>query len=434
MSWTISCRTEKSIADAAARLRRKTGTADKAFEVARGIVEEVSSKGDSAVVEFTRRFDGYSLDSMFIDPGSMRTAAASADRCIADALKKAAASITRFHEGDRPEKTVVAGKGYRLERRYTPLNSVGIYVPGGRYPYPSTILMAAIPARIAGVENVTVATPPGIIGSSSFPAFAAACRIAGVDRVLNVGGAQGVAALAFGTESIQKVDKIVGPGNAYVTAAKAIVSSMGAVGIESLPGPTELLVIADETAAGTARLIACDMLAQAEHLSGASAVLCTSSRALAASVVAEARSIVSDERADGSLLEALSTVIVKGPAELLKFAEAYAPEHLFAIGRDAERMAWKVRNSGSVFVGKHSAVAFGDYVSGSNHVLPTMGTARFSSPLGVRDFMKSTEFQRIGRRRAEELSLPGITIAEAEGLRLHAASMMLRSAKGGAEE
>ncbi len=434
MSARISCKAGRSIVDAAARLRVKTGIDGSTFESARSIVEEVLSRGDSAIVEFTKRFDGYDLGSMFIDAEDMRSAASSADRGIVIALKKAASNIRRFHEDDMPEKTVVSGKGYRLERRYTPLNSIGIYVPGGRYPYPSTILMAAIPAMIAGVGSVTVATPPGIVGSRSFPAFAAACRIAGIDRVLKVGGAQGVAALAFGTESIPRVDKIVGPGNAYVTAAKAIVSSMGVVGIESLPGPTELLVVADATAAGTERLIAYEMLAQAEHLSGASAVLCTESSMLADAVDAAVRRAIRDEGVDGSLPGALTTVIVREPEDMRTFAEAYAPEHLFAIGKEAERIAWRVRNAGSVFIGKYSSVAFGDYVSGSNHVLPTMGTARFSSPLGVRDFMKSTEFQRIGKSRAEELSIPGMEIAAAEGLRLHAASMMLRSAKGGIDD
>ncbi len=422
----------------AAGLRERQRTANGADAVVDSILERVRTGGDGALFELTEELDGVRLEKLMIGSEEISALASDVDDEVLSAMRVAASSIERFHAGGRPSGFVMESDGSRVERRYVPLRRVGIYVPGGKFAYPSTVLMAAIPARIAGVGEITLFTPPDRDGRR-MRHVAAACMLSGVRSIFTVGGAQAVAAMAFGTGSIQRVDKIVGPGNAYVARAKAVVSAMGLTGIDSIAGPTEILVLADRTAAGEERTVAFEMLAQMEHGSGASAVLCSDSAELIDGVAKLLNDgLASAAATHQSALRNYSLVHVSSCELMEAFAEEYAPEHLFAVGRMAEKIAESVRNSGSVFIGRYSSVAFGDYVTGTNHILPTMGTARFSSPLQVSDFMKAVELQRISRDTAAKLSGPGSALAESEGLSLHAACMRLRgpmgSGRGGVEQ
>ncbi len=428
---TRECVSAADCASVAAGLRKTRMPGTDTYAVVERILERVRTGGDRSLFELTEEFDGVVLEKLTIDREEIRTLASDVDDEVLDAMKFASSAIERFHSGDVPAGRVLEYDGSRLERMYTPLRRVGIYVPGGNFAYPSTVLMAAVPARIAGVGETVLFTPPDRKGGR-LRVVAAACMLSGIDRIYTLGGAQAIAAMAFGTETIQRVDKIVGPGNAYVAAAKAIVSSRGLAGIDAIAGPTEILVLADRTAAGEEEIIAYELLAQMEHGSGACAVLCTDSAELINAVVE--RMEKASAAAGPPVLSASSNfgaVRVKS-AELMEvFAEAYAPEHLFAVGKYAEAIAGRIRNTGSVFIGRWSSVAFGDYVTGTNHILPTMGTARYSSPLQVSDFMKAVERQRISRQAAGKLSVPGSILAESEGLLLHSACMKLRSSSHG---
>lgn len=411
-----------------AAIRERGADTDAAVEVqARRIVDAVRRRGDRAVIEFTRRFDGVRLT-----PAQLRVSAAAiaaAPRAVPApalrALRLAARRIAAFHRRQRTRSwSYRDALGLRLGQQITPLDRVGVYVPGGHAAYPSSVLMNAIPARVAGVREVIMVSPAG---RDLNPAVLAAAAIAGVDAVYRIGGAQAVAALAYGTATIPRVDKIVGPGNAYVQAAKKIV--YGTVDIDKIAGPSEVLVIADTGA--DAVHVAADLLAQAEHGSGDEcAVLLTPSRRLAVAVQGEIerqlqvlprrKDIARVLRRRGAL------VVVRNLAEAVELADQVAPEHLELIVKDPERWARRIRNAGALFLGAFAPAPLGDYVAGPNHVLPTGGTARFFSPLGVYDFVKRTSVVSATRDGLRRLA-PAITcLAALEGYDAHAAAVRCR--------
>lgn len=390
------------------------------------LVEDVRARGDRALVEYTARFDGVRLgpDELRVNEETLRRYAARADARLVRALRESVKRVREFHERQREESWEFApAPGVRLGQRVAPIERAGLYVPGGKASYPSSVVMNAVPAQVAGVGRVVVTTPPRTLAQN--PAVAAALCELNITEVYAVGGAQAVAALAYGTETVPRVDKITGPGNKYVAAAKKIV--YGAVGIDSIAGPTEVVIIADETA--RADFVAADMLAQAEHDEDASAVLLTTDEALARKVAAELerQSQTLPRRAivERSLAQ-FGAIIVIGLEEACEIANELAPEHLEIVARDEDEIATRVRHAGAIFFGAQTPEAVGDYLAGPNHVLPTGGSARFSSALGVYDFLRRTSLLRFS---ADELRRTAGTIAalaEAEGLDAHARSALIR--------
>jgi histidinol dehydrogenase len=388
------------------------------------ILAEVRTKGDKALFAYTRKLDGVELKTLEVSESEISDAYKKVDKKLVAALELAAARIEQFHFlcKQRIEPGfLIQGLG-RLIR---PLNRVGIYVPGGSAAYPSTVLMTAIPARVAGVKEIFVATPPKKNGAIPPPTLVAA-DIAGVNRIFKIGGAQAIAALAFGTESIPKVDKICGPGNVFVVTAKRMV--YGTVDVESLPGPSEIIIVADDTA--DASFCAADLIAQAEHDAQASAILITTSSKLAKAVDGDIKKqlakLARKTIASKALKSSGITVIVNNFEEAIELVNLYAPEHVSLMLSNAGSWAQKIRNAGCIFIGGSSPVALGDYVAGPSHVLPTGGSARFSSPLGVEDFLKVTNVISLEEAAAKELGQAAITIAEAEGLEGHAQAIKLR--------
>jgi histidinol dehydrogenase len=388
------------------------------------ILADVRAKGDKALISYTRKLDGVELKSLEVGKKEISDAYKEVDKKLLAALKLAADRIGQFHllRKQRLEPGFFIGGLGCLMR---PLNRVGIYVPGGSAAYPSTVLMTAIPAQVAGVKEIFVATPPKKNGLIPSPTLVAA-DIAGVDRIFKLGGAQAIAALAYGTETVPKVDKICGPGNVFVVAAKRMV--YGVVDIESLPGPSEIIIVADDTAA--ASLCAADLIAQAEHDAQASAILITTSPKLAKAVDSEIKKQLAKlERktiAAGALKSRGMIVVVESLDEAIELVNLYAPEHVSLMLRNAGSYVSKIKNAGCIFIGSGSPVALGDYVAGPSHVLPTGGSARFSSPLGIEDFLKITNVIGLDENAVRELSQAAITIAEAEGLEGHAQAMKLR--------
>jgi histidinol dehydrogenase len=388
------------------------------------ILAEVRTKGDKALFAYTRKLDGVELKSLEVSESEISDAYKKVDKKLVAALKLAAARIEQFHllcKQRLEPGFLIQGLG-RLIR---PLNRVGIYVPGGSAAYPSTVLMTAIPARVAGAKEIFVATPPKKNGTVP-PSTLVAADIAGVNRIFKIGGAQAIAALAFGTESIPKVDKICGPGNVFVVTAKRMV--YGTVDVESLPGPSEIIIVADDTA--DASFCAADLIAQAEHDVQASAILITTSSKLAKAVDGEIKKQLANLARETIASEALKSggmiVIVKNTDEAIELVNLYAPEHVSLMLSNAGSWAQKIRNAGCIFIGGSSPVALGDYVAGPSHVLPTGGSARFSSPLGVEDFLKVTNIISLEEAAGKELGQAAITIAEAEGLEGHAQAIKLR--------
>jgi histidinol dehydrogenase len=388
---------------------------------ARAIVADVRARGDAAVREHTARIEGRTLGALDLTPQEVAAAAAQVAPEVRAALEHAAARIRAFHERQRPASLdSTDADGVRLGLRALPLARAGLYVPGGTARYPSSVLMTAVPARVAGVGEVIMTTP----GPS--PETLCAAQVAGVDRVLIIGGAQAVAALAYGTESVPRVDLIVGPGNAYVAAAKRLVA--GDVAIDAIAGPSEVLIVADETAAPD--LVAADLLAQAEHDTMAWAVLATTSAALAAAVGRELAAQVAQlprrQVAAAAIAQHGAAVIAPDLAAALAFAERFAPEHLELMIADPRAALDRVRTAGAVFLGSMTPEAAGDYLAGPNHVLPTGGTARFASPLGVYDFVRFQTVLEYGPaalgRHAEDLE----RLAEVEGLGAHARAVARR--------
>ena len=407
----------------AAKRERDPGVDDEV----RAIIAEVRARGDRALIEFTRRFDGLDLEALGMRVGADEIAASEAavDEAVLAALKLAAERIEAHHRRQLPtDDRYRDALGVELGTRWRPIGAVGLYVPGGTASYPSTVLMNALPARVAGVPRIAMVVPAkeGRID----PLVLAAARLAGIDEIYRIGGAQAIAALAYGTETIAPVDKIVGPGNAWVAAAKRQV--FGSVGIDMIAGPSEVLVIAD--ADNDPGWIAADLLAQAEHDTAAQAILITDSAAFADSVASEvARQLDGLARSEiaAESWHTFGAIIVVGALdEAPALANALAPEHLEIAVADPEVLLERIENAGAIFLGRHTPEVIGDYVAGSNHVLPTARSARFSSGLGVLDFMKRTSLLRLDAASLKALGPAAMTLATAEGLEAHRASVAVR--------
>jgi histidinol dehydrogenase len=393
----------------------------------RAIVEDVAGRGDAALIEATRKFDRLDLDAgrLRVTPAEIDAAIKACDAATIDALEFARERIESFHRRQLPEdRRFTDALGVELGWRWSAIESVGLYVPGGTAAYPSSVLMNAVPAKVAGVARVAmvVPSPDGKLN----PLVLAAARLCGVSEIYRVGGAQAVAALAWGTATIAPVAKIVGPGNAYVAAAKRLV--FGKVGIDMIAGPSEVLVIADAT--GNAGWIAADLLAQAEHDASAQSILITDDAALADDVAraveAQLATLPRANIARAAWNDFGAIVKVGNLEEATGLANAIAAEHVEIMTADPEQLAAQIRNAGAIFLGPHTPEAIGDYVGGSNHVLPTARSARFSSGLGVLDFMKRTSILKCGPDQLRALGPAAMTLGKAEGLDAHARSVGLR--------
>lgn len=406
-------------------IRAVFGTELGAAEVVERVLQDVRTEGDAAVRRYSQAFDGVDVADLLVPEADLDAAAGAIPPELHAALEHAAQRIRTFHERCRRNSWLDFADGGALGQMIVPLDRVGVYAPGGRAAYPSTVLMAAVPARVAGVREVVVATPPGRDGSLN-PTILAAARIAGVDRVYRMGGAQAIGALAFGTATVQPVDKIVGPGNVFVVLAKQAV--VGTVGIDGLPGPTETVVVAD--AGANPRWIAADMMAQAEHDPLAQSILICIGRGVADQVVSELeRQLVNAPRQEviRAALGTRGAVVVAGSLDAaIAFANEHAPEHLCLSVADAWQHVGKVRNAGGVFVGEGSVEAIGDYTAGPSHIMPTGGTARFASPLNLDDFTKIISVFAFGPAQLRPLGEPAIALARAEGLAAHAAAIEAR--------
>lgn len=395
-------------------------------ETVAAILRDVAERGDAALFAYVKKFDRVELTNLEVAAAELDAAYAAIPAPLLAAMRAAAENIRAFHQQQ-------IRQGFRLNRpdgsyvgqKITPIEKVGLYIPGGTASYPSTVLMNAIPAKLAGCGEIVMVSPPAPDGSIA-QAVLAAAKLAGVDRVFKSGGAQAVAALAYGTETIPKVDKIVGPGNAYVAEAKRQV--FGRVAIDMIAGPSEILIVADEI--GEPSFIAADLLSQAEHDALASAVLITNSRALAEAVSAEVErrlALLPREAIARASIEANGKIIVTDDLSYaIELANALAPEHLELCVKNPEAYLDKVKNAGSVFLGSYAPEALGDYLAGPNHTLPTSGTARFSSPLCVDDFVKKTQYLYYPPDALEKLSQTIAVFARAEGLEAHARAALVR--------
>lgn len=418
----LSCR-EVARSEIFARSAPKTDVAGTVSEIIRNVRE----RGDAALFEYCEKFDGAQLASLAVTENEIKEALDSADPEFLDVLRRAAENITAFHSRQVRNSFILNEKcGVVVGQKIIPVDRAGLYVPGGTAAYPSTVLMDAIPARIAGCREVVIVTPPGRDGKVN-PAILAAAAVAGVDRIFKVGGAQAIAALAYGTESIPRVDKIVGPGNAFVAEAKRQV--YGTVSIDMIAGPSEILIVADS--GSNPRHLAADMLSQAEHDRMASAVLVTDSAALAAQVADEIeRQIPLLERADiaRASIDANGKIIVADSIrDAIDISNEIAPEHLELCVDSPFDYLDLVRHAGSVFLGRNCPEALGDYFAGPNHTLPTGGTARFSSPLSVDDFVKKMQYTYYSRDALEDVASDVALFARKEGLTAHARSALVRT-------
>ena len=407
-------------------LKRKSAFNAKALAIATDIVADVRERGDEALREYTEKLDGVSLESFRVPQEAIDAAVAACDPTIAAALEHAAAQIREFHERQVEQSWFAArADGAIVGAKVTPLDSVGIYVPGGRALYPSTLLMNALPAAVAGVKRIVVANPPTKDGSLD-SAILKACELAGVTEVYSMGGAQAIAALAYGTDTIAPVDKITGPGNAFVAAAKKIVN--GDVGIDMIAGPSEVCVVADETADPS--LVAIDLMAQAEHDPLATCYLVTFSEAYADAVEAAiAEHMKRSTRAEittASLSDQGLIVVCADLAQALAAVNVIAPEHLELHIANPMDSLGAIRHAGAIFLGEWTPEAVGDYVAGPNHTLPTGGTARFSSPLSVEQFVKKSSIIQYSPAALAADAQAIMTIARHEGLWAHAESVAAR--------
>ena len=400
---------------------------------AREIVERVHTEGDVAVREYCRELDGVEVGNLDVTDAAERAYDA-VDADVRDAIETAADNVREFHGkqvpddwratfGDSDGDAADAGRR-ELGRRFRPLERVGVYAPGGTAAYPSSVLMGVVPAKVAGVDHVALATPPA---DEMNKVTLAAAHVAGADRIYSIGGAQAVGALAYGTETVTPVQKIVGPGNRWTTAAKAEVR--GDVDIDFLAGPSEILVLADGSA--DPDFVAADLLAQAEHDPNASVVAVTDDEDLATAVVDAVESRIDDRERAETICAALDAdasgvLVARSMSEAVLFAEEYAAEHLSIQAADDEALLDRITNAGSVFLGPHTPVAAGDYASGTNHVLPTSAGAKRYGGLSVDTFLRSTTVQRLDREGLSELAAPITTLAEAEGLEAHAESIRAR--------
>lgn len=406
---------------------RSTSSRD-VSDVVSAILSDVKERKDEALREYTLKFDGAQIDSIEVPKEEIENAAKSMDKAFLDVLKKAAENIRNYHSRQKRESFVVSEKdGVVLGQKIVPVSVAGIYVPGGTAAYPSTVLMDTIPAKIAGVDQVVMVTPPSYDGKIS-QAVLAAAYVAGVDRVFRIGGAQAIAALAYGTETVPKADKIVGPGNIYVAEAKKEVS--GLVGIDMIAGPSEILIIADGKT--NPKIVAADMLSQAEHDRNASAVLITDSMDLAQKVADELELQLNALPREGiarASIESNGKIIVASSIDqAIEISDRIAPEHLEVCVDNPFDYLDKIRNAGSVFLGRNCPEALGDYLAGPNHTLPTSGTARFSSPLSVDDFVKKYQFTYYTRKALDAVADDIALFARREGLEAHARSALARKA------
>ena len=399
------------------------------------ILKDVRTRGDAALQDWTQRLDSLNLKPAPVSTALIQSALDSISPAQRDALEKAAARVEAFHKKQPLTSWFTNELGGTVGQIIRPIQRVGLYVPGGTAPLPSTVLMSAIPARVAGVKEIVVITPPNREFANAEvpinPIILAACAVAGVDEVYAIGGAQAIAALAYGTETIRPVDKIFGPGNLFVTLAKRQV--YGVVGIDGLAGPTETVVIADDSA--NPAWVAADLLAQAEHDLLASAILLTPSQTLIHKVQAEvAAQIEQRSRADiivASLENRGGAVLTRDLAEAVDLANEYAPEHLALSVTEPWRWAEKVNNAGGVFMGEHSFEVLGDYLAGPSHVMPTGGSARFASPLNVWDFVKIVSLVALDDKTAQAVGPIAATLAQSEGLDAHANAALLRTMDDG---
>jgi histidinol dehydrogenase len=392
------------------------------------IIEQVRANGDSALIDFTAQFDQVELDNLLVTDEEMIEARTLVSEDFIGAIKKAHENIKAFHE-EQTEKSwfTTRESGIFLGQKITPLASVGVYVPGGKATYPSTVLMNAIPAKIAGVKNIAITTPAGKDGKINPHVLVAAAEV-GIETIYKVGGAQAIAALAYGTETVQKVAKIVGPGNAYVARAKKWV--FGDVAIDMIAGPSEICVVADETA--VPRYVSADLLSQAEHDEQATAVCITTSQSFAEELreevekqtaLLERKPIIEKSISDNGRI-----VLVDTLKEAFELVNKLAPEHLqLMVTNPMEQMQF-IDNAGAIFLGNHSPEALGDYIAGPNHTLPTSGTSTFSSPLGVYDFIKRSSIIHYSEEALQDVADDIITLANAEGLSAHANSIAIRKA------
>ena len=390
------------------------------------VIANVRQNGDAALLEYTEKFDGVTLEGLQVSDEEIACAILQTSPELVDTIRTAAANIEAFHRAQVRQDLVLTDRpGIVLGQRYTPIEKVGICVPRSPVAFPSTILMNVIPAKIAGVKDIVLVTPPEKDGSVS-PAALVAAAVAGVDRIFKVGGAQAVAALAYGTETVPAVDKIVGPGGIFVATAKRKV--FGKVGIDMIAGPSEILVLADGSC--NPKWVAADLLSQAEHDVLASAVLVTDSEELAEAVQVEVErqlSLLPREPIARKSIEGSSKILLcDSLEEAIDTANRIAPEHLEICTDDPFAILSRIKNAGSIFLGKNAPEALGDYFAGPNHTLPTSGTARFSSPLGVDDFVKKSQFIYYTREALEQVAQPIAAFAREEGLEGHARSVTVR--------
>ena len=394
--------------------------------VVRDIIYKVRTKGDEALKEFALNFDKVNLSSFVVTEEEFKEAEEKVDASLIKVIKKSAANIREFHQAQvRKGFELNKDGGIVLGQKISPIENVGIYVPGGTASYPSTVLMNAIPAKIAGVPNIYMCTPPQKDGTVKAEILMAA-KIAGVDKVFKVGGAGAIAAFAYGTNTIPKVDKIVGPGNIFVALAKKEV--FGTVGIDMVAGPTEILVVADESA--NPKYVAADILSQAEHDKLATPVLVTNSKKLAEQVKFIIDYLITDlpryEIANASIENNGKIILAKDLDKVIDIANAIAPEHLELCVAEPMKMLDKIKNAGSVFLGNYTPESLGDYLAGPNHTLPTSGSARFSSALGVDDFVKKTQYIYYTKEELYEVANDIASFAKSEGLQGHAKAALIR--------
>jgi histidinol dehydrogenase len=403
-------------------------------EIVIDMIEQVRQHGDEAVRAFTRRFDGIDLHDFRVPFEQYEAAYQQVSPLFLEALRDAIRNIRKYHEGQLRQSTLTPmADGVLLGQLIRPLKRVGVYVPGGTAAYPSSVLMNVIPAQVAGVKEIVLVTPPDREGNIN-PGVLVAIHELGVKEVYRIGGAQAIAALAYGTETIRAVDKIVGPGNIYVALAKQAV--FGKVGIESVAGPSDILVIADDSA--DPEYIAADLLSQAEHGELSQAILLTPSQTLAervaAQIVQQAEKLPRRAIAEAAIRNMGAIVVTKDLQEAVAIANRVAPEHLELLVRDAEEYISQIENAGAIFLGAYSSEPVGDYFCGTNHVLPTEGTARFSSPLNVDDFLKKQSLIRYSKEALMKNGRKIIEMAQVEGLEAHANAIRIRLEKEGKGE
>lgn len=389
-----------------------------------GVIADIRKRGDEALLEYTEKFDKVKLDSIFMTEKEKEELIERVPEDLKAAIDEAASNIRAFHEKQLQNSWMTNSDGKIMGQLVRPLEKVGLYVPGGTAAYPSSVLMNGIPAKVAGVEKITIVTPPKKEGTN--PAVVYAAKVAGITDILKIGGAQAVAALAYGTESVERVDKIVGPGNIFVAMAKKLV--FGTVDIDMIAGPSEVLVIADERA--RADYVAADLMSQAEHDPMAASILITTSRSLADDVLSEIEKqkakLVRCDIIDKSLDTYGAIIVVDNLREAVELSNKIAPEHLELATKNPFELLSLVKNAGSIFLGDNSPEPLGDYFAGPNHVLPTNGTARFSSALGVDSFVKKSSYLYYSKEELCRVGEKIITFANAEGLSAHANSIKQR--------